>query len=258
VDGAGRFGRFVWRSVATSLRSCASSQTYPLIWNQMHIIGVRSVPVIMITGAFVGMTLAVQAYDQLAGMGLEEHLGVLINISVVSELGPVLAAVMLAGRIGGALTAELGTMNVTEQIDAIRSMGTDPIRCLVAPRLLACLLLTPVLIIYAVLMGVVGGALVSFLQLGINSRAYWSFSAYGVELWDVGIGICKGFFFGGAIAIISCYKGFTCREGAHGVGQACTGAFVASFSSILALNFALAVIFKNIYLTFWPLKSLVG
>ena len=130
VNNMGRFARFSWQSMIASLRSCLSPSTYPLIWTQMNIIGVRSVPVVMITGAFVGMTLAVQAYDQLAGMGLEEHLGVLINISVVKELGPVLAAVMLAGRIGGALTAELGTMNVTEQIDAIRSMGTDPIRYL--------------------------------------------------------------------------------------------------------------------------------
>jgi phospholipid/cholesterol/gamma-HCH transport system permease protein len=258
LGNIGRFGRFVWRSMITSARSCALAQTYPLVWSQMNIIGVRSVPVIMITGAFVGMTLAVQAYDQLAGMGLEEHLGVLINISVVKELGPVLAAVMLAGRIGGALTAELGTMNVTEQIDAVRSMGTDPVRYLVAPRVLACLLLTPFLIIYADLMGVIGGAAVSFFQLGINSRAYWNFSAYGVELWDVTIGIVKGFFFGAAIAVISCYKGFTCKEGAQGVGQACTEAFVASFISILALDFALAVISKAIYATFWPIKSLVG
>ena len=257
VNNVGRFARFVWQSMITSLRSCASSRTYPLIWTQMNIIGVRSVPVVMITGAFVGMTLAVQAYDQLAGMGLEEHLGVLINISVVKELGPVLAAVMLAGRIGGALTAELGTMNVTEQIDAIRSMGTDPIRYLVVPRFLACLLLTPVLIIYADLMGIIGGYFVSVVQLGINSRAYWNFSANGVELWDISIGVIKGFFFGAAIAVISCYKGFTCKEGAQGVGRACTEAFVASFICILALDFALAVIFKAIYNTFWQLKSLV-
>jgi phospholipid/cholesterol/gamma-HCH transport system permease protein len=257
IGNMGRFGRFVWRTLVASARSCADSRTYPLIWTQMNIIGVRSVPVIMITGAFVGMTLAVQAYDQLAGMGLEEHLGVLINISVVKELGPVLAAVMLAGRIGGALTAELGTMNVTEQIDAVRSMGTDPIRYLVAPRVLACLLLTPFLIIYADFLGIVGGYFVSVIQLGINARAYWEFSAWGVELWDVGIGVIKGFFFGAAIAIISCYKGFTCREGAHGVGQACTEAFVASFISILALDFTLAVVSKAIYATFWPVRSLV-
>ena len=258
VGDMGRFGRFVWRAIIASGWSTARTMTYPLIWAQMSIIGVRSVPVVMITGAFVGMILAVQAYDQLAGMGLEEHLGVLINISVVKELGPVLTAVMLAGRVGGALTAELGTMNVTEQIDAVRSMGTDPVRYLVVPRLLACLLLTPVLIIYADLLGVLGGYFVGVIQMGINSQGYWSFSASGVELWDVVVGVVKGFFFGAAIAAISCYKGFTCREGAHGVGRACTEAFVASFISILALDFALAVVFKAIYNTLWPLKSLVG
>jgi phospholipid/cholesterol/gamma-HCH transport system permease protein len=257
VTSLGRFSRFIWQSLAASARGCVSASTYPLIWTQMNTIGVRSVPVIMITGAFVGMTLAVQAYDQLAGMGMEEHLGVLINVSVVKELGPVLAAVMLAGRIGGALTAELGTMKVTEQIDAVRSMGTDPIHYLVAPRFLACLLLTPALIIYADFLGIIGGYLVSCLHLGINNRAYWNFSASGVELWDVSIGVAKGFFFGAAIALISCYKGFNCKEGAHGVGEACTEAFVASFISILALDFALAVIFKSLYSIFWPIRSLV-
>jgi phospholipid/cholesterol/gamma-HCH transport system permease protein len=257
ISHMGRFARFVWQAGVTSVRSCTAGATYPLIWTQMNAIGVRSVPIVMVTGAFVGMILAVQAYDQLAGMGLEERLGVLINISVVKELGPVLAAVMLAGRVGGALTAELGTMNVTEQIDALRSMGTDPIRYLVAPRVLACLLLTPFLIIYGDLLGILGGYFVGVIQFGINSRAYWTFSAQGVDLWDVSVGVIKGFFFGGAIAAISCYKGFTCREGAHGVGQACTEAFVASFISILALDFALAVISKAVYNTFWPLKSLV-
>jgi len=223
----------------------------------MLAIGVRSVPVVMVTGAFVGMVLAIQAYDQLAGLGIEEHLGVLINISVVKELGPVLAAVMLAGRVGGALTAELGTMNVTEQIIAVRSMGTDPIRYLVAPRLIACLLLTPFLIIYADFLGILGGYVISVFHFNINSRAYWGFSASGVELWDITIGIIKGFFFGAAIAGVSCYKGFHCKEGAQGVGQACTEAFVGSFIIILAIDFVLAVVFKAIYATFWPLKILL-
>ena len=257
AGNVGQFGRFVWEAMGVSARSCVRPRMYPLIWAQMLIIGVRSVSIVMITGAFVGMILAYQAYGQLAHMGLEERLGVLINIAVVKELGPVLVAVMLAGRVGGALTAELGTMNVTEQIDAVKSMGTDPIQHLVAPRILACLLLTPFLIIYADLLGIVGGYFISVLQFGINSRAYWTFSAQGVELWDVSIGIIKGFFFGAAIAAISCYKGFTCKEGAHGVGQACTEGFVASFISILALDFALVVIFKAIYNTFWSLKSLI-
>ena len=253
----GSFGRFFGKAFVASCSGFVRPKTYQLTLTQMNLIGVDSVPIVMITGAFVGMILAIQAYDQLAGMGLEEHLGVLINISVVKELGPVLAAVMLAGRVGGALTAELGTMKVTEQIEAVKSMGTDPIKYLVAPRVLACLLLTPFLIIYADLMGVLGGYFVGVIQLGINGKAYWSFSAEGVEMWDVAIGIIKGFFFGGAIAVISCYKGFTCKEGARGVGQACTEAFVQSFISILALDFALAVISKAIYNTFWTVKILV-
>lgn len=257
VSDVGRCSRFIWRGLVASFASLLRPSSYPLMWTQMNIIGVRSVPVIMVTGAFVGMTLAIQAYDQLAFMGLEERLGVLINISVVKELGPVLAAVMLAGRIGGALTAELGTMKVTEQIEAVRSMGTDPVKHLVAPRVLACFLLTPFLIIYADLLGIIGGYFVSVVQLGINNSAYWSYSASGVELWDVSIGVIKGFFFGGAIASISCYKGFHCREGAEGVGQACTEAFVASFISILALNFAMGVIFKAIYSTLWPIRMLL-
>jgi phospholipid/cholesterol/gamma-HCH transport system permease protein len=260
VDGiidAGRFARFLWSTAAASISSCFTARTWPLVWSQMNIIGVRSVPVIMVTGGFVGMTLAYQAYDQLAGMGLEEHLGALVNISVVKELGPVLSGMMLAGRVGGALTAELGTMNVTEQIDAVRSMGTDPMRYLVAPRVLACLLLTPFLIIYADLLGVLGGYFVSHQLFGINTRSYWEFSSQVVTLWDIGVGVTKGFFFGAAIAATSCYKGFNCRQGAHGVGQACTEAFVASFISILAMDFALAVIFKALYNTLYPLKSLL-
>ena len=260
IDGIanlGRFAIFATRAHIVSLKSCFSPKSYSLVWAQMNIIGVHSVPVVMVTGAFVGMILALQAYGQLASMGLEEHLGVLINIAVVKELGPVLAAVMLAGRVGGALTAELGTMNVTEQIAAVESMGTDPVRYLVTPRLLACLLLTPVLIIFADLLGIAGGYFVSVIQFGINSRAYIDFSARGVQLWDLGTGIVKGFFFGGAIAMISCYKGFTCKEGAQGVGQACTEAFVGSFMTILGLNYVFAVVAKAIYSTFWPVQSLL-
>jgi phospholipid/cholesterol/gamma-HCH transport system permease protein len=257
VENTGRFGRFVWRSLVISFISMFRPATYPLMWTQMYIIGVRSVPIVMITGAFVGMILAVNAYDQLAFMGLEDKLGGLINISGVKELGPVLAAVMLAGRIGGALTAELGTMKVTEQIEAVRSMGTDPVKYLVAPRILACLLLTPILIIYADLLCSLGGYFVSVYYLHINGSSYWDYSADVVELWDVAVGIIKGFFFGAAIAAISCYKGFNCREGAEGVGRACTEAFVASFIAILALDFAIVVISKSIYASFWSIKSLL-
>ena len=257
IANTGKFSRFMGSSLVCSAFTLGQPKSYPLIWNQMNIIGVRSVPVIMVTGAFVGMVLAINAYDQLAGMGFEERMGVLINIAVVKELGPVLAAVMLAGRVGGALTAELGTMNVTEQISAVKSMGTNPIKYLVAPRVMACMLLTPLLIVYADLLGILGGYFVSVIQLDINSAAYWQYSAKGVQLWDISIGVIKGFFFGVVIALISCYKGFNCREGAQGVGEACTEAFVGSFISILALNFIFALITKAIYSTFWTTQSLL-
>lgn len=252
----GRFSRFVGHTMGMSLNPVKVFRGLPLILAQMYSIGVRSVYVVMITGAFVGMILAIQSYSQFASMGLEEHLGVFINIAVVKELGPVLVAMMLAGRVGGALTAELGTMNVTEQIAAIESMGTDPVQYLVMPRVLACLLLTPLLILYADFLGVITGYFIGVIQLGINSGAYLDFSANKVELWDVGVGLGKGFFFGWAIAMISCYKGFNCREGAQGVGEACTEAFVGSFISILAINYVFTVISDSIYSTFWPVRIL--
>ncbi|MCI0498878.1 MAG: ABC transporter permease [Planctomycetales bacterium] len=257
VSHIGRFCRFAWLSMGAMFGAIFKPKGYPLVLTQMQAIGVQSVPVVMATGAFVGMILAIQTYGQLASMGLEERLGVLINIAVVKELGPVLAAVMLAGRVGGALTAELGTMNVTEQIAAVQSMGTNPIGYLVAPRVLACLLLTPFLIVYADLLGILGGYFISIYQLKINAGAYWNYSAIGVELWDVTTGILKGFFFGGAIAVISCYKGFTCRQGAQGVGEACTEAFVGCFMTILFLNYVFAVVLDAIYKCFWPLRPLL-
>lgn len=257
IERLGQFWRFAGGALGAIAKTAVHPRSYGLVLTQMNVIGVQSVPVVMATGAFVGMILAIQAYGQLAAMGLEERLGVLINIAVVKELGPVLAAVMLAGRVGGALTAELGTMNVTEQIAAVRSMGTDPMRYLVAPRVLACLLLTPFLIIYADLLGILGGYFISVWQLKINAGAYWEYSAQGVELWDVGTGILKGFFFGGAIALIGCYKGFTCREGAQGVGQACTEAFVGSFMAIVAMNYVFAVVLDAIYKSFWSPRSLL-
>ncbi|MCF7957875.1 MAG: ABC transporter permease [Phycisphaerae bacterium] len=256
----GRFCRFTWGVLINPLvshKSARPSIARAQTLNQMYEIGIKSVPVVMVTGAFVAMTLAVQSYAQLKEMGLQDRLGSLINISVVKELGPVLTAFMLAGRVGGALTAELGTMRVTEQIDAIQAMGADPIRYLVWPRFLACVLLIPFLTIYADLMGVLGGYAISVWHFGINSEAYWRFSSAIVEKWDISIGIFKSVFFGASIALISCHKGFSCTHGARGVGKACTEAFVFSFIAILTLNFILAIIFKAIYMTLWNVQSYI-
>ena len=165
-----------------------------------YAIGVQSVPVVAITGTFIGMVLAVQAYSQFKMMGLETRLGSVINISLVKELGPVLAATILAGRVGSSMAAELGTMRVTEQIDALSALGTNPINYLVVPRLLACVLLIPLLTLMADFMGVIGGAVVSTQLLKVDSFYYWYHSRAYVGGLDLFAGVFKSYFFGSAIA----------------------------------------------------------
>lgn len=229
-----------------------------LLLPQMYDVGVRSVPVIAVTGAFIGMVMAVETHTQFKAIGQEDRLGSVINLSVVKQIGPVLAAVMLAGRIGGALTAELGTMNVTEQLDALRVMGADPIRYLVVPRFAACVLLTPILTIYSDLLGVIGGWFIAVKFLGVPDGPYWQFSSLAVDNWQIMEGLVKSFFFGAAIGLISCYKGFTCGAGASGVGRACTESFVISFIAIIILNFFFAQLLKDMYLMLYGPSSVFG
>jgi phospholipid/cholesterol/gamma-HCH transport system permease protein len=215
-------------------------------------VGVRSVPVVMVTGAFIGMVLAVQSYAQFAQIGMATHLGIIVNYSVVRELGPVLAATMLAGRVGSAMAAEIATMRVTEQIDALSVLGANPVRHLAVPRFLACVLLIPLLTIVANFMGVMGGALISTQVYHIDSAYYWSNAEGKIGMYDIVAGLIKPTFFGGAIAILSCYRGFNSEGGAEGVGRAATRAFVTSFIAILALDFFLAMFLNKLYLVIWP------
>jgi phospholipid/cholesterol/gamma-HCH transport system permease protein len=217
-----------------------------------YAIGVQSVSVVAITGTFIGMVLAVQAHHSFAMMGLATRLGSVINVSIVRELGPVLAATMLAGRVGSSMAAELGTMRVTEQIDALTAMGTDPIYYLSTPRFLACLLLIPLLTLMADFMGVIGGAVVSTQVLGVDTFAYWKHSRSFVESLDILAGIFKSYFFGAAIALISCHRGFNSSAGAEGVGKAATEAFVFSFIAILFLDFVLGLGWNTVYRSIWP------
>ncbi len=217
-----------------------------------YAIGVQSVPVVAITGTFIGMVLAVQAHSQFAAMGMESHLGSVINISLVKELGPVLAATMLAGRVGSSMAAELGTMRVTEQIDALSALGTNPVNYLVVPRFLACFLLIPLLTLMADFMGVIGGAVVSTQLLGVDSFYYWYHSRQYVGGLDLLAGVFKSFFFGSAIALISCHRGFHSKAGAEGVGKAATEAFVFSFIAILGTDFLIGIGWNAVYYSIWP------
>src|SRR5215218_3024057 len=254
----GDFCVFSFRTFVWLFTSGLRWKTFRLLFPQLYEVGVRSVPVVAVTGGFIGMVMAIESYTTFRTIGQEERMGSVITLSVVKQIGPVLAAVMLAGRIGGALTAELGTMNVTEQLDALRVMGADPIRYLVVPRFLACVLLTPMLTVYSDFLGVLGGWLISVPFLGVPNDPYWLYSAAGVDTWQIMEGVGKSFFFGGAIGMISCYKGFTCGAGAQGVGRACTESFVTSFIAIIVLNFFFAKIAKDWYISIYGIRGIFG
>jgi len=160
---------------------------------------------------------------------------------------------MLAGRVGGSLSAELGTMKVTEQIDALTTLAANPIRYLVVPRFLACLLLIPFLTVYCDVIGVLGGYVVVVMIYGGSAHDYWYYSQRGIETFDIMAGVSKSILFGGVIALVSCYKGFHCKPGAEGVGRAATESFVLSFITILIINFFMAVFFKAFYGAVWGL-----
>ncbi len=215
IEGLGSLALFTFRTFLWLTTRMVRRETLIPAFYQ---IGVRSLFVVALTGTFIGIILAVQAYDQFRMMHMESRLGAVINLSLVRELGPVLAATMLAGRVGSAMAAELGTMRVTEQIDALASMGANPIHYLVVPRFLACLLLIPALTIWADIMGIIGGGVYSVYLLDIDFHHYLIHAQQYVKGFDVGAGAFKSLFFGAAIALISCYHGFHCDSGAEGVG----------------------------------------
>ena len=227
------------------------------IVHSFYTIGVLSLPVVMLTGMFIGMVLAVQIYTQFKQIGMESMIGGVISLSLVRELGPVLAATMLAGRVGSAIAAELGTMRVTEQIDALTSMGTNPIHYLVVPRFLACLILIPALTLIADVTGIFGGTFYCIYVLDIHQHFYWEKTREFVSLFDILAGMYKSIFFGGIIALISCHQGFNCNPGAEGVGKAATQSFVFSFVAILLLNLLLGIAIDRIMHTFGIASGLV-
>jgi phospholipid/cholesterol/gamma-HCH transport system permease protein len=189
------------------------------------------------------MVLAVQSYVQFHNMGMDTHLGMIINMTVVRELGPVLAATMLAGRVGSAMAAELATMRVTEQIDALTTLSTDPLRYLVLPRLLAGLITLPMLVLVADIIGVFGGYLVGIYKLGFNPEAYLNRTQQYLETNDVVSGLVKAAAFGFIVALMGCYHGYYSRGGAQGVGQATTYAVVSASILILVFNYLITAAF---------------
>jgi len=209
------------------------------ILKQMEEVGVGSVPVVMITAVSTGMVLALQSHTGFKRFNAESLVGTVVALSMTRELGPVLTALIVAGRAGAAMAAELGTMRVTEQIDALSSMATNPIKYLIVPRLLAGMVMLPILTIFADAIGIAGGYFVAVQMLDVNPVVYMRRTTDYLEYDDIFGGLLKAFVFGMIIATISCYKGFNTAGGAEGVGKATTGAVVISSMLILISDYFL-------------------
>ena len=220
---------------------------WPLVRDQMYDIGVMSLPVVAITGFSTGMVLAAQAYFQLSDKGLVSATGLMVAKAMMVELGPVLTAFMITGRVGAAMCAELGTMRVTEQIDALRSMAVNPLQYLVAPRFLAGLMMLPLLTVFSCIMGVIGGYVIAVNYYGLPSNSYLDPLPLHITGFDFFSGMFKAFIFGLIIITISCYKGMTTKGGAQGVGRSTTNSVVICYSVILIGNFLITIILNNSY-----------
>lgn len=211
------------------------------IW-QFYFVGVESIPVILTTGAFTGAVLAYSAYDQFLRLGVASWTGALVAKALVWQLGPVLVGLMLAGRVGCAMTAELGTMSVTEQVDALETMGIDPIRYLVLPRVLACMVMTPVLTAFAMLIGIYAGMWLVVYGMGAEPFFMWAQIRDWMVPYDYVQGLSKALVFGIVIALICCRNGIKTTGGAEGVGKSTTAANVASCIAVLILNLFLTMV----------------
>jgi phospholipid/cholesterol/gamma-HCH transport system permease protein len=214
---------------------------------QTYKIGWQSQAVVLITGAFTGMVFTVQTGLQFHKVKMDTAVGPVVAIAMARELAPVLTALMVAGRVGAAISAELGTMKVTEQLDALRTMGTSPVNYLAVPRFFALLIALPLLTAEAMFFGIYSGYVIGVHMLGIDPAYFLQNMFKFTDIKDVGCGLIKSCFFGIFIALISCYKGFNAGEGAEGVGRATTQAVVVSSLTVLIANFFIAVLFNAVF-----------
>ncbi|HMB76719.1 MAG TPA: ABC transporter permease [Kiloniellaceae bacterium] len=240
LSAVGRLSLFT----VISLSHCLRPPFYPrLILRQMIEIGYFSLPVVGLTAIFTGMVLALQSYTGFARFSAESAIPNVVIVSITRELGPVLAGLMVAGRVGAAMAAEIGTMRVTEQIDALTTLATNPFKFLVAPRLIAGLTMLPLLVLVADIIGVFGGYVVSIHKLGFNPGTYLQNTMDFMEAQDVISGLVKAATFGFLITLMGCYHGYNSQGGAQGVGQATTNAVVSASILILCFNYFITELF---------------
>lgn len=209
---------------------------------QMSHLGVDSLLIVSLTMVFTGVVFTLQSADVLVKFGAQGTVGGLVSIAIGRELGPVLVGVVCAGRVGAAITAEISTMKVTEQIDALRVMAVNPVNYLIVPRMLACMIVVPILTVFGDVVGVAGGWLIAVYYNGISSYLYMNSIDTFVKTFDFLGGVIKAIFFGNVIAVLGCYYGLHCPDGAEGVGRATTKTVVSSIIAIFALNAVLTFV----------------
>ncbi len=247
-DSIAEIGRVVLMMGDTTRVSLERLPSMRLVVQQMNAIGVESLWLVLVVSLLTGAVAAVQANYQFTSVVPLKYLSGVILRSVTSELGPVLTALVIGGRVGASMAAELGTMNVTEQIDALRAMGVSPLRFLVAPRVMASVFMLPILTIYADVIAVFGGFVVAVGTLGVPAATYGEGLREFFTLKDLLSGLLKAVFFGNIIGVMGCYYGFRTQGGAEGVGKATTAAVVTSCVLILILDYILAsVLFRVIF-----------
>jgi len=239
LEEMGEASILTWKTLSSFVKGRFN---YKEVLVQMVSVGINSIGVAIVTAAFVGMVFAIQIASEFVKFGAGKVVGGVVGVAVARELAPTLTAVVFAARVGAAIAAEIGTMNVTEQIDALYAMGGDPVKHLVVPRFLACTFMLPILTIFANIVGFFGGYLVAVYLIGINPVGYMDSASSIVSISDITGGIIKAFIFGMIVSIVGCFRGLRAKGGARGVGEATTSSVVTALLTIFIVNYFLSVL----------------
>lgn len=240
-------GRYVVMACQTLFLLCTQRPRWSLIQFQLYDMGVRSLPLVCITGMAIGMVLSAQSFFQLSDKGLTGATGLMVAKSMLVEIGPVLTAFMITGRVGAAICAELGSMKVTEQIDAMACMGVNPLEYLVVPRYCGMIIMMPVLTIFSSACGILGGWFIATQLYGMTTQTFFDPIQVYLTWFDVICNFVKSWIFGILVVSVACYQGLSTRGGAAGVGRATTSSVVIAYSSILGANFLLTIFLNSLY-----------
>jgi len=243
LSDLGELSKLLYKTLIYSVKPPIETK---LIMEQLYQIGFKSIPIVILSAGSIGMVMVVQMAYGFKTFGAKGLVGPLVTLAIVRELGPVLASLLVGGRVGAGITAEIASMNVTEQLDAMRTLGADPVKKLIVPRLIACLVSFPLLAIIADIAGIGGAMLIAYIELGVTPRLFLSEVVGFVLIPDFLSGILKTVFFGLIVAIVACYIGINSSGGTQGVGNSTTKSVVISLVLIIIADFFLTIVFLNL------------